>query len=455
MDGAPSPPTDAAADAAAAAPPRLLRALRHRNYRLFFVGQGISLIGTWLTRLATSWLVYRLTGSALLLGIVAFAGQIPSLLVGPFAGVIVDRHDRHRVLLVTQVLAGLQVSALAFLALSGEITVTHVLVLSVVQGLINAFDMPARQALLVEMVEDRADLPNAIALNSSMVNATRLVGPATAGMLIAAVGEAVCFLIDAISYVAVVAALMAMRLRPRPARPPRRHVLHELHEGFAYAFGFPPIRAVLLLLAVVSLLGISSSVLLPVFATEVLGGDSRTLGFLSAATGVGALAGALHLAARRSVVGLGRLIPLAGTVFGAAQVLFAAARWLPLALPLALLAMLVSGAAMISQFAAGNTVLQTITEDEKRGRVMAFFGMAFFGMTPIGSLAAGAAADRFGAPATVAAAGLGCIAASLVFARQLPALRALVRPIYVRKGIIPEVATGLQGATDTTARTAD
>jgi MFS family permease len=427
--------------------PHLFRALRHRNYRLYFAGQIISLVGSWLTRVATGWLVFRLTGSAWMLGVVGFAGLIPTFVLAPFAGVFVDRWNRHRVLVVTQVMLLLQAGALAMLSLTGHITVAHVIVLNVVHGLINALDMPARQALLVELVEDRNDLPNAIALNSSMVNAARLLGPAAAGFLIAWTGEGICFLIDALSYIAVVAALLAMRLAPQPARTNARGAWVEFREGFAYAFGFPPIRAILILLACVSLLSMSYTVLLPVFASRLPGGGPKLLGLLSAASGVGALAGALQLASRRTVVGLGRVVPLAGMLLGAGMIAFAFSRFLPLSL----LAMTVMGYALISHFAAGNTILQTITDDEKRGRVMSFFSMAFMGMAPFGSLLTGYLADRINPSITVAVTGGACIGVSALFLLKLPELRALVRPIYVRKGILPQVASGLQSATETTS----
>src|SRR4051812_1612398 len=303
--------------------PFMLRALGHKNYRLFFSGQSVSLVGTWMTRVATSWLVYRLTGSALLLGVVGFAGQIPSFLLAPIAGVLVDRWDRHRLLVVTQVLAMLQSLALAALTLTGTIRIWHVVALSVFQGLVNAFDMPARQAFVVEMVETRADLPNAIALNSSMVNGARLVGPSVAGVLIAWVGEGWCFAADGISYVAVIASLMAMRLTPREIAPRgSANVLKQLREGFAYAAGFAPIRNMLLLLALVSLVGMPYTVLMPVFANEILGGGPYALGWLMAASGVGALAGAMLLASRRSVLGLGKFIPLMAAAFGFGLVAF-------------------------------------------------------------------------------------------------------------------------------------
>jgi MFS family permease len=400
-------------------PLRVGRALRHRNYRLFFAGQGTSLIGTWITRVATSWLVYRLSGSALVLGIVGFAGQIPTFLAAPFAGVWVDRWNRHRTLVVTQALAMIQSALLAAFALSGRITVAWVLVLQVFQGLINAVDTPARQSFVVEMVEDRADLPNAIALNSSMVNAARLVGPSIAGVLIAAVGEGWCFALDAASYLAVIASLVAMRLPPRPAARRAGRLLADLREGFGYAAGSPPIRAVLLLLATVSLTGVPYTVLMPVFATRVLGGGPHTLGFLMAAIGVGALGGALYLASRSTVQGLGTVLAFAAITFGAGLIAFSRSH--ALALSLALL--LVCGMAMMTNMAAANTILQSIVEDDKRGRIMSFYTMAFFGMVPLGSLLGGLAADRFGAPDTIAAGGVLSALAGLSFLRALPGIR--------------------------------
>ncbi|MEA2601367.1 MAG: hypothetical protein QOF89_2359 [Acidobacteriota bacterium] len=415
----------------------MLRALRHRNYRLFFSGQTVSLVGTWMTRIATSWLVYRLTRSALLLGLVGFAGQIPSFLLAPFAGVLVDRWNRHRLLVAAQVLAMLQSAALAVLALTGVINIWHVLGLSLFQGVINAFDMPARQAFVVEMVEDRADLSNAIALNSSMVNAARLLGPSIGGVLIAAVGEGWCFFWDAVSYLAVIASLLLMRLAPRPQRTGRKSkVLPELREGLAYVAGSPPIRSILLLLALVSLVGMPYTVLMPVFASTILHGGPHTLGFLMAATGVGALLGAVFLARRRSVLGLGKVIPLMAALFGAGLIGFSLSRhlWLSLALLLA------TGLGFMVTMAASNTLLQTLVADDKRGRVMSLYTMAIMGMTPFGSLLAGVLANRIGAPHTLLLGGLGCLAAALWFALLLPKLRERVRPIYVEMGILPEEA---------------
>lgn len=417
------------------------RALRHRNYRLFFSGQSISLIGTWLTRVATSWLIYRLTGSALLLGVLGFAGQIPTFVLAPLAGVLVDRWDRYRVMVVTQALAMLQSALLAGLALAGVINVWHVLALSVMQGLITAFEMPARQSMVVQMVEDRADLPNAIALNSSMVNAARLLGPAVAGVVIAAVGEGWCFFADAVSYLAVIASLLMMRITPRPRIAKSTRVLSEMIEGFRYVRGFAPIRSILLLLAMVSLVGMPYMVLMPVIAREVMGGGPGTLGALTAASGLGALCGALYLASRTSVLGLGRVIGGSAALFGVGLVAFSRVSVLWLALPL----MLVTGAGMMLQMAASNTVLQTLVDEDKRGRVMSLFAMAFFGTVPFGSLLAGALANRIGAQNTLLAGGVACIVAAAIFFRELPELRRLARPTYVRLGILKETASPIHG----------
>jgi len=420
------------------------RALRHRNYRLFFFGQGTSLIGTWLTRVATSWLVYRLTGSALLLGLVGFAGQLPTFLLAPLAGVLVDRWNRHRVLVVTQALAMIQSALLAAFALTHTITVWHVLALSAFQGLINAFDTPARQAFVVQMVDAREDLANAIALNSSMVNAARLIGPSVAGILISAFGEGWCFAIDAFSYLAVIVSLLMMHPRAVEKKATHARVLADLREGFRYVGGFAPIRAILLLLALVSFTGIPYTVLMPIFAGEVLHGGAHTLGILMGATGVGAIVGVLWLASRSSVLGLGRTTWIAGALFGAGLIAFSLSRWLWLSVPL----LAIAGGGMMVQMAASNTLLQTLVDEDKRGRVMSFYTMAFFGMMPFGSLAAGWAGARIGAPMTVLCGGVATLVAVGLFMRKLPELRKSVRPIYVRLGILPEIAEGLRSAVE-------
>jgi len=419
-----------------------LRALAHRNYRLFFSGQTVSLVGTWMTRLATSWLVYRLTNSAFLLGFIGFAGQIPTFLLAPIAGVWVDRLNRHHVLVVTQILSMVQSFWLAALALTHHITFWDIFWLSIFQGAINAFDMPARQAFVTQMVSAREDLPNAIALNSSMVNASRLIGPSIAGVVIAAVGEGWCFFIDGVSYIAVIVSLLLMRNFGLQAARKRESVIVELREGWRYVVSFKPIRSILLLLAMVSLFGMPYTVLMPIFARDVLHGGPHTLGFLTGAIGVGALFSAAYLATRKSVRGLGRVIPTVTIVFGAALIIFGLSHWLPLSIVILLFA----GFGMMQAMAASNTILQTIVDEDKRGRVMAFYSMAFVGMAPFGSLVAGGLAARIGAPLTVIISGFVCIAGALLFFTQLPSIRTMIRPIYVRLGIVPEAARGVQQA---------
>lgn len=410
-----------------------LRALKFRNYRLFFGGQSLSLVGTWMTRLATSWLVYRMTGSAFLLGLTGFMSQIPAFVLGPFAGVWVDRLDRHRVLVVTQVLSMIQSFALAALALSHRITVPEILWLSVFQGIVNAFDMPARQAFLPQMVERREDLPNAIALNSSMVNGSRLIGPSLAGLVIAGFGEGYCFLIDGISYLAVIVSLLLMTVRVPQVRRAAESVSTELREGWRYVAEFPPVRNILLLLALVSFVGMPYTVLMPIFASRVLGGGAHTLGFLMGASGLGALGSAAWLASRKSVRGLLRVIPTMAGLFGVGIIAFGFSRWLPLSLAL----LLVTGFGMMQQMAASNTILQTIMEEDKRGRVMSYYAMAFQGTMPFGSLLAGWMAERIGAPATLALGGGVCLLAAGWFLSRMGEVRRALRPIYTQLGIIP------------------
>jgi MFS family permease len=409
------------------------RALRHRNFRLFFFGQTISLIGTWMTRIATSWLVYRLTHSALLLGTVSFAGQIPTFIFAPFAGVWIDRLNRRQVLVWTQSLAMVQSFALAGLTFSGHITIHWILFLSVMQGIINAFDMPGRQSFMVQMVEDRADLGNAIAINSSMVNVARLIGPSLAGMLIAVTSEAWCFLIDGISYIAVIVSLLMMRLHVPAIKRKATSTLTELKEGWSYVSGFLPIRTILTLFALVSLMGMPFVVLMPIFAATVLHGGPHTLGFLMGAMGVGALISALSLAARKSVRGLIRMIPIAAAVFGLGLIGFGLSRtfWLSMVM------VMVAGMGMMQGMAASNTIIQTLTSEDKRGRVMSYYTMAFVGMAPFGSLLAGTMAHAMGAPWTVIVNGAVVVLGAAWFATRLPALRVVVRPIYQEMGILP------------------
>jgi MFS family permease len=414
--------------------PAMFRALESKNYRLFFIGQGISLIGTWMQSIAMSWLVYRLTGSALLLGVTGFASQFPVFLLASLAGVYVDRHNRHKILLLTQVLSMCQAFVLAALVFTNTVTVWSVIVLSVFLGLINALDMPARQTFVLEMVEKRENLSNAIALNSSMVNSARLIGPSIGGILIAVLGEGACFTFNGVSFLAVIFCLLAMRLTPPIIEAKETHVLRELKEGFSYAFGFAPIRYLILLLALVSLLGMSHSVLMPVFAAEILKGGANTLGFLASASGTGALMGTLYLASRRSMRGLGRIVGVSAGIFGVGLVFFSLSRILPLSLVLNM----ATGCTMIVQLAGSNTILQSIVDDDKRGRVMSIYAMSFMGMAPFGSLLAGALASGIGAPTTVLLGGLCCIAASVFVTIKLRGLKDELRAAYGEKHLIPE-----------------
>lgn len=393
---------------------------------------------------AIGWLVYHLTNSALLLGLVGFFSQIPSFVLTPFTGVFVDRWNRHRILVITQTLSMIQAFALAFLTLTGTINILSIILLSLSLGLINAFDMPARQAFVIEMVEKKEDLPNAIALNSSLVNVARFIGPAVAGLLVAAVGEGFCFLINGISYVAVIIALLAMKVNKITKKVSINNIPKEIKEGFKYSFGFAPIRSILLLLGLVSLVGMPYTVLMPIFAKDILHGGAHTLGFLMAAAGIGALVGGIYLASRKSVLGLLKILTFATGIFGLGLIIFAFSKNLYFSLSM----MLVSGFGMLLQIAASNTLLQTITEDDKRGRVMSFFTMAFMGMSPFGNLIAGAMADKIGAPNTVLISGVICIIGAIIFLTRLPSLRKIIHPLYVKMGIIPQVASGIQIASE-------
>ena len=409
------------------------RALRHRNFRLFFFGQSVSMIGTWMTRLATSWLVYRLTHSVLLLGVVSFAGQIVSFALGPFAGVWVERLNRRKLLVWTQAAAAFQSLALAALTLAHVITLWEIIALMALQGLINAFDMPGRQSFLVQMVEDRDDLSNAIAINSSMANGARLIGPAIAGLVISAVGEGWCFAIDGVSYFAVIASLLMMRIKPTAIRS-LTSMFEQMREGWDYVRTFRPIRTILLLFALLSLMGWPYSVLLPVFAAQVLHGGAHTLGWLTGASGIGALISGLSLAVRKSVVGLTRMLQIAAAMLGAALILFGLSNTLWLSLIL----MVFVGFGLMQGAAVSNTIIQALVPEEKRARVMSYYTMAFFGSAPFGSLFAGALAHRIGAPHTVMITGACCVAGSLWFTYTLPKVRAVMRPIYQEMGLLPK-----------------
>jgi MFS family permease len=400
------------------------RALLHRNFQLYFFGQSISVIGTWMTRVATSWLVYRLTHSVLLLGIVSFAGQFVSFALGPFAGVWVERLNRRKLLVWTQAAGAVQSLALAVLTLGHVIHLWEIIALTAMQGLINAFDMPGRQSFLVQMVENREDLSNAIAINSSMANGARLIGPAIAGMLIAAVGEGWCFLIDGVSYFAVIASLLAMRLKPLDIIRTKASMLEQMREGWDYVRNFRPIRTILLLFALLSLMGYSYSVLLPVFAGQVLHGGAHTLGWLTAASGVGALTSGLSLAVRKSVAGLSRMLQVASATLGTALILFGLSH----TLWLSLLLMVFVGFGLMQGASVSNTIIQSLVTEDKRARVMSYYTIAFFGAAPFGSLMAGVLAHHIGASYTVMVTGAFCVAGSIWFTLELPKVKAAMHP---------------------------
>lgn len=414
----------------------IIRSLRHRNFRLFFSGQSISLIGTWMQRIALGWLVYRLTNSAFLLGLVGFTSQIPVFILGPLAGVFADRWNRHKAILVTQILAMVQAFVLAVLVLSDVIRIWQIIVLSLALGIINAFDMPIRQSFMVEMIEEKQDLGNAIALNSSMVNGARLLGPSAAGILIAVAGEGICFLLNGLSYLAVILSLFLMKIIPENSKPRTSKIWQDLLAGFRYAAGFKPIRIILMMLALISIMGMPYTILMPIFAKDILQGGPDALGFLMGSTGIGALVGALYLASKRTVRGLVRLIPFAALVFGFGLIIFSFSH----IYFLSLVVLLFIGIGQMIQMAASNTILQTIVEDDKRGRIMSFYTMAFMGLTPVGSLLAGTLAGKIGAPWTVCAGGIACIVGAVLFFKKLPVLREMIRPIYRNLGILP---TGL------------
>ena len=424
----------------------IFRALQYRNFRLFFIGQGVSLIGTWMQAVAMGWLVYRMTNSPFLLGLVGFLSQIPAFLFGPFAGVIVDRFNRHRILILTQILSMIQAVLLAALTLSGRIEVWHIILLGFLLGCINSLDIPARQTFVIEMVERKENLANAIALNSFLFNSARLIGPSIAGVVIALLGEGICFLVNGLSFLAVIAALASMKVGPLKIEGKKRDILADIKEGFGYAYNFLPIRYILMLLGVISVMGMSYAVLMPVFAKDILGGGPGTFGILMASGGVGAIAATIYLASRKSIVGLGDMIPVFATLFSIGIIVFSISR----ALWFSLIVLAATGFGMMAYMAASNIIIQTVVDDDKRGRVMGFYMMTFIGLAPFGSLLAGSLASRIGATNTLIAGGIICILASIAFAAKVPLLRKTIHPIYRKIGIIPEVAQGIGAASTLT-----
>lgn len=389
----------------------VFRALQSRNYRLFFSGQFISLIGTWMQQIAVSWLVYRMTNSVFLLGLIGFISQFPTFVISPFAGVWSDRVNKHRILIWTQSLSMIQALTLAALVLTNNITVWQIIGLSLFIGCINAFDVPARQSFIIEIIEDRKHLGNAIALNSAMFNGTRFLGPFVAGILIAAFGEGICFLVNGLSYIAVIYALLALRIVHIKKKINKASMLEELKEGFIYVFRDPKMRSILLLLALTSIMGIPFIVLMPAFAKDILQGGPHTLGFLMSSLGAGALFGAFYLASRINVKGLRKNIPLAVCVFGLGLIGMSMAHSLWISLILIFLA----GFGMMIQIASSNTWLQTNVDDDKRGRMISFFAVSFLGMAPFGSLLSGSMANKLGVSLTLFIGGISCIFGALFF----------------------------------------
>ena len=418
-----------------------MRSLRHRNFRLFFGGQLISLIGTWMQNIAQAWLVYRMTGSSFLLGAVGFASQIPVFVLAPLGGMVADRHHRHPVVIGTQTASMILAFILAALTLGRVVQWWHVVVLAALLGVVNAFDIPARQAFIVEMV-GKEDLMNAIALNSSMFNGARIIGPAIAGVLVASIGEGWCFFANAVSYIAVIVGLLLMHVE-RVSRLRESSPLEHIVEGFQYVRRTLPIRDLLLLLGLISLVGMPYSVLMPIFADRILHSGARGLGILMGASGVGALMGALMLAAKSGVRGLGRWVAVSAAAFGVTLIVFSWSHRLWLSTFL----LVPVGMAMMVEMAASNTLIQAMVPDELRGRVMAVYSMMFMGMAPLGALFAGSLADRLGAPLTVSIGAVACLAGAAVFWKRLPALR-----VEARQLIIAQAAAGGEPAEQTTAR---
>jgi MFS family permease len=423
----------------------LFRALRNKNYRLFFYGQSLSLLGTWIQQVALSWLIYSITNSPFLLGFVMFAGQLPTFLIAPFAGVLADKYDKHKIIIGTQVVSMLQAILLATFVLTDHINVSVLIILNILLGIANSFDIPTRQSFVIQMIDNKEDLPNAIALNSSIVNGSRLIGPAIAGILVASLGEGICFLINAISFVFVIISLLLMKIeKEEKAGNEKVSILKQLKEGFQYSFGFLPIRSVILLLAAVSLFGNPYLVLLPVFARDILSGNATTLGYLNSAVGIGALSAALYLASRKSTLGLGKIIAITTLIFAFSLISFSFSK----TLTLSVIILLFCGFGMMMQTSGSNTILQTLSDDDMRGRVMSFYTVAFRGMAPFGSLWAGTFADNFGAPVTVLISGAVCLAAGILFYKNLKIIRTAAKPVYQEKGLLPEAVKGVQIASN-------
>jgi MFS family permease len=410
----------------------MFRALKHRNFRLFVSGQSLSLIGTWIQQIAMTWLVYRMTNSAFMLGVIGFSGQIPSFILSPLAGVFADRWNRRKVLLVIQTSALIQATILSVLVFTGSIQIWHLILLSVLLGTISSFDIPVRQSFMFDMLDNnKQDLANAIAINSSIVNSTRLIGPSIAGILIATIGEGWCFALNSFSYVAVIISLLKMKNIIQQKNSRKSNLLQEMKEGFKYTFGFIPIKYLLLLLALVSLMSTPLTLLAPVFAKNIFNGGANIYGFLMGAYGTGAMFGVLYLLNRKSVAGLGKLIVAAVVILSLSIIAFAISRTLWISIIL----ISISGLGTLFQIVSTNTLLQTLSDEHMRGRVLSFYSMAFIGMAPFGSLIFGSLADIIGAQNTLIIGGIICLIGAGLFAKKLPAIRLIARPVYQKLGI--------------------
>jgi MFS family permease len=409
------------------------RTLKYRNYKLYFSGQGISLIGTWIQIIAMNWLVYELSGSAVILGITGFLSRIPTVILAPFAGVIADRHSKFNLLFITQFLSMIQSALFTVLVFTGLIQIWQILLLGTLLGVINAFDNPIRQSFIVEIVEKKEDLPNAIALNSVLFNSARLIGPSIAGIILSLFGTGWCFLINTLSFAAILVTLLFMRLPKKEIVVSKKSPIKEMKEGFVYVFRSVSIRTILLALAIVSLMGMSFQVLMPVFAKDVLNGNANTLGFLMSSVGLGALVAGLILASRKTVLGLEKYIAFATTVFSVSLIIFAFSH----NFYISIIALFFVGLGMIMQMASSNTLIQTLTDDDKRGRVMSFYSIAFIGTVPFGNLLAGTLASLIGESYAVMICGISSLITALYFIKKLPDIRKHSKPILERKSILP------------------
>jgi MFS family permease len=417
----------------------IFSSLHSPNYRRYFIGQGISLIGTWMQTLALSWLVYRLTGSVFLLGLVGFTSQIPTFILSPITGVLTDKYSRRKIMMLAQISFMLQSLIMAILVLFHLIMVWHIIVLSLLFGIISAFDTPARQSLVIDLIDNPKDLGNAIALNSAIFNGARLFGPAVAGIVIAIVGEGICFLLNSASYIAVIYALWRIKVQALQTEAKGTNIRKSFSEGIKYTFRSVPIRTLLMLLAALSLAGLPFTVLLPAFAKEILHGNSNTLGLLMSAMGAGALTAAIYMAGRSSVLGLGKIITRFSVIFGIALIAVS----FSVNLQLSIYLLFFGGLGMIMSVAAINTLLQTIADEDKRGRVMSFYSMALMGTMPIGNLLAGSVASVIGIPYTLLAGGIITAIAGILFGINRKSFRKYIRPIYVQKGILPSLPTDM------------